>query len=185
MHACACADNGGEKTNVLIVSVWLPIAIDLALRSNRQRRVDVLRVCQVAILQGASASRSHVLLCIHCGVEVTESSTNKQHTLSFGTYCSGRDNCFLKTLFGGFTSLLKTQLRGGCVGGWVFEDSRDAEVEDQAPAASLVSQVVPKLHVAAPLACACRDSMLGADSVSSRAQERGKGLNQGALVAPE
>jgi hypothetical protein len=25
---------------------------------------------------------------------------------------------------------------------------RDAEVEDQAPAASLVSQVVPKLHVA-------------------------------------
>jgi hypothetical protein len=53
---------------------------------------------------------------------------------------------------------------------------RDAEVEeDQAPAASLVSQVVPKLHVAAPLACACRDSMLGADRVSSRAEERGKG----------
>ena len=84
-------------------------------------------------------------------------------------------NFGLKTLFGGLTSLLKTQLRGGCVGGWVFEDSRDAEVEDQAPAASLVSQVVPKLHVAAPLACACRDSMLGADSVSSRAQKRGKG----------
>ena len=34
MHACAGADNGGEKRNVLIVSVWLPIAIDLALRSN-------------------------------------------------------------------------------------------------------------------------------------------------------
>ena len=41
---------------------------------------------------------------------------------------------------------------------------RDDEVEDQAPAASLVSQVVPNLHVAAPLAHAGRDSMLGADS---------------------
>jgi hypothetical protein len=50
----------------------------------------------------------------------------------------------------------------------------DAEVEDQAPAASLVSQVVPKLHVAAPLARACRDSVLGADRVSSRAEERPK-----------
>ena len=50
---------------------------------------------------------------------------------------------------------------------------RDAEVEeDQAPAASLVSQVVPKLHVAAPLACACRDSMLCAHDVSGRAEQR-------------
>ena len=56
MHACACADNGGEKTNVLIVSVWLPIAIDLALRSKTQTRVDVLRVCQAPILQGAAAT---------------------------------------------------------------------------------------------------------------------------------
>jgi hypothetical protein len=52
---------------------------------------------------------------------------------------------------------------------------RDAEVEDQALAASLVSQVVPNLHVAAPLARGGRDSMLGADRVSSRAEERGKG----------
>jgi hypothetical protein len=52
---------------------------------------------------------------------------------------------------------------------------RDAEVEDQAPAASLVSQVVAELHVAAPLARACRDSLLGADRVSSRAEERAKG----------
>ena len=40
---------------------------------------------------------------------------------------------------------------------------RDAEVEDQAPAASLVSQVVKNIHVAAPLAHAYRDSMPGAD----------------------
>ena len=60
-----------------------------------QRRVDVLRVCQVAILQGVAATPTTLM--------------------------------------------------------------RDAEVEDQAPAASLVSQVVPNLHVAAPLACAGRD----------------------------
>ena len=52
---------------------------------------------------------------------------------------------------------------------------RHAAVEDQAPADSLVLQVVPNLHVAAPLARAGRDSVLGADRVSSRAEERGKG----------
>ena len=56
MHARACAYNGGEKRNVLIVSVLLPIAIDLALRSNMQRRVDVLRVCQAQILQVVAAT---------------------------------------------------------------------------------------------------------------------------------
>ena len=63
---------------------------------------------------------------------------------------------------------------------------RDAEVEDQAPAASLVSQVVPNLHDAAPLACACRDPMLGADSVPSRVEERPKHSHEPvcALVAP-
>jgi hypothetical protein len=45
-----------EKRNVLIVSVLLPIAIDLALRSNMQKRVDVLRVCQAPILQGVAAT---------------------------------------------------------------------------------------------------------------------------------
>ena len=44
VHAGGCARNGGEKRNVLIVSVLLPRAIDLALRSNMERRVDVLRV---------------------------------------------------------------------------------------------------------------------------------------------
>ena len=60
-----------------------------------QRRVDVLRVCQVPILQGVAATPITL---------------------------------------------------------------RDAEVEDQAPAASLVSQEVANLHVAAPLARASRDS---------------------------
>ena len=49
---------------------------------------------------------------------------------------------------------------------------RHAAAEDQAPADSLVLQVVPNLHVAAPLARASRDSVLGADRVSSRAEER-------------
>ena len=42
VHASGGAENGREKRNVLIVRVLLPIAIDLALRSNMQRRVDVL-----------------------------------------------------------------------------------------------------------------------------------------------
>jgi hypothetical protein len=46
------------------------------------------------------------------------------------------------------------------------------EESDQAPAASLVLQVVPNLHVAVPLARAGRDSVLGADRVSSRAEEK-------------
>ncbi len=56
MHAGGSAKNGGEKRNVLIVNEWLPIAIDLALRSKTQTRVDVLRVCQAPILQGAAAT---------------------------------------------------------------------------------------------------------------------------------
>ena len=113
MHAGGSAKNGGEKRNVPIVNVWLPIAIDLALRSKTPRPVNVLWVCQAPILQGMAATPT--------------------------------------TLMG------------------------DVEVEDQAPAASptasLVSQVVPgpNLHVAAPLSCACRDSMLGADRVSRNA----------------
>jgi len=39
-NACAGGDDGWEKRNVLIVTVFLPIAIDLALRSNMQRRVS-------------------------------------------------------------------------------------------------------------------------------------------------
>ena len=56
LHAGGGAENGWEKRNVLIVSVLLPIAIDLALRSNVQRRVDVLEVCQAPILQRVAAT---------------------------------------------------------------------------------------------------------------------------------
>ena len=56
MHAGAGGDNGGEKINVLIVRVLLPISTQLALRCNVQRRVDVLEVCQAPILQGVAAT---------------------------------------------------------------------------------------------------------------------------------
>jgi hypothetical protein len=36
----------------------------------------------------------------------------------------------------------------------------DAEVKDQALAPGLIPKIVADLHIAAPLACACRDSML-------------------------
>ena len=41
VHAGGGAENGGETRNVLIVSVLLPIPIDLALHSNMQRCVCV------------------------------------------------------------------------------------------------------------------------------------------------
>ena len=103
-------NNRRQQRNVLIVSVLLPITIDIALRSNTQRRVVVLRVCQVPISKG--------------------------------------------------WLLLKLM--------------REAEVETQAPADSLVSKIVPYLHVAAPLASAGRDAELRADLRSSRAEDRAK-----------
>ena len=61
MHACACADNGGEKRNVLIVSVLLPIAVNFALRSNTQRRIDVLGMrLQTLLLHVATAPKTVV-----------------------------------------------------------------------------------------------------------------------------
>ena len=56
VHADVCAGNCGENKNVLIVTVFLPTALDLALRSNMQRRVEILRVCQAPILQGVAAT---------------------------------------------------------------------------------------------------------------------------------
>ena len=61
MHAGGGGDHFGEKRNGLIVSVWLPIAIDRALRSTMQRRVDVLRVCQAPILQVVAATPKTVM----------------------------------------------------------------------------------------------------------------------------
>ncbi len=103
MHAVGGADNGGEKRNVLIVSVLLPIIIDLALRSKAHLGPAER---EQPTLQGVATSPEAVV--------------------------------------------------------------RNAKVEEQAPAASLVSQVVTDFHVAAPLARAGRDSVLGADRVCSR-----------------
>jgi len=50
VHAGGSGDNGGEKRNILIVRVLLPMATDLALRSNMQRRVDVLWMRQAPVL---------------------------------------------------------------------------------------------------------------------------------------
>ena len=41
-RAGARAENDGEKSNDLIVSVLLPIAIDLELRSKTRRHIEVL-----------------------------------------------------------------------------------------------------------------------------------------------
>jgi hypothetical protein len=51
-RACAwrCANNGWEKRNFVIGSALLPIALDLALRSNKQRQVDVLRMREQPVL---------------------------------------------------------------------------------------------------------------------------------------
>jgi hypothetical protein len=94
VHACACADNGGEKRNVLIVSVLLPIDVNLALRSKTQRRIDVHGMrFQTVLLHVATAPQTVV---------------------------------------------------------------GHGQVEDQAPAARCILEVAAELHVAAPLACACR-----------------------------
>ena len=42
VHAGGYAHDGGEKRNVLIVSVLLPIAVNFALRSKTQRHIEVL-----------------------------------------------------------------------------------------------------------------------------------------------
>jgi len=46
------------------------------------------------------------------------------------------------------------------------------QVKDQAPAARRVLELAAKIHVAAPLAYACRYAVLRADCVSGRAEQR-------------
>ena len=48
----------------------------------------------------------------------------------------------------------------------------DAKVKDQTPAPGLIAKIVAYLHIAAPLACACRHSMLCAHDVSGRAEQQ-------------
>ena len=50
MHAGRGTNDRGEKRNVLIVGVLLLIGSNLSLRSNTQRRVQILRVRQAPVL---------------------------------------------------------------------------------------------------------------------------------------
>ena len=50
MHAGGGTNDHGEKRNVLIVSVLLLIGSNLTLRSNMQRRIQILRVRQATVL---------------------------------------------------------------------------------------------------------------------------------------
>jgi hypothetical protein len=56
------------------------------------------------------------------------------------------------------------------------EFCHDGRISSLAPcllcAPGLIQKVVPNLHIAAPLACACRHSMLRAHNVSGRAEQR-------------
>jgi hypothetical protein len=67
MKSAHCVKEGGGEKGVMGRLVHtglsssghfflLPIATDLALRCNMQRRVDVLWVCQAPILQGVAAT---------------------------------------------------------------------------------------------------------------------------------
>jgi hypothetical protein len=50
VHAGGCAHDGGEKRNVLIVSVLFPIAVNFTLRSKTQRRIEVLGMRKQTVL---------------------------------------------------------------------------------------------------------------------------------------
>ena len=50
MHAGGGTNDRGEKRNVLIVSVLLLIGSNLTLRSNMQRAIEVLWVCEQTVL---------------------------------------------------------------------------------------------------------------------------------------
>ena len=50
MHAGGGTNDRGEKRNVLIVGVLLLIGNNLSLRSNMQRRLQILRVRQAPVL---------------------------------------------------------------------------------------------------------------------------------------
>ena len=82
-----------EKRIVLIVSVLLPINIDLALCSNTQRRVDVLRMCQVPILQGVATTL--IMFMSDAKVEDQAASRVSQvvpdHQVAAPLVCAGHD----------------------------------------------------------------------------------------------
>ena len=52
MHACGCARNRRQETNVLIVSVLFAVVVNLALRSNAQGRIEDVGMRKLTILVG-------------------------------------------------------------------------------------------------------------------------------------
>ena len=50
MHACGCARNRSQETNVLIVSVLFAVVVNLALRSNSQGRIEVVGMRKLTIV---------------------------------------------------------------------------------------------------------------------------------------
>ena len=55
MHACGCARNRMQETNVLIVSVLFAVVVNLALRSKAQGRIEVVGMCKLTIVVGLGA----------------------------------------------------------------------------------------------------------------------------------
>ena len=55
VHAAASTHDSGKNRNVLIVSVLLPIGVDLTLRSNTQQAIEVLWVCEQTVLLHVAA----------------------------------------------------------------------------------------------------------------------------------
>ena len=55
MHACGCARNRRQETNVLIVSVLFAVVVNLALRSKAQGRIEVVGMCKLTIMVGLGA----------------------------------------------------------------------------------------------------------------------------------
>ncbi len=67
MHAEASTHDRGEKRNVLIVIVLLPIGVDLTLRSNTQRAIEVLGVCEQTVLQHVRIHAPRIEPCMLAG----------------------------------------------------------------------------------------------------------------------
>ena len=55
MHACRCARNRRQETNVLIVSVLFAVVVNLALRSISQGCIEVVGMRKLTIVVGLGA----------------------------------------------------------------------------------------------------------------------------------
>jgi len=55
VHACGCARDRRQESNVLIVSVLFAVVVNLALRSNSQGRIEVVGMRKLTIVVGLGA----------------------------------------------------------------------------------------------------------------------------------